>query len=148
MDANIIVTLGKSTANTNLSAPIIGLTGVIIGALISQLGDLIKFNRDKKLHLLRKREETYIEMQEALTKFQEKLPYLKGTKQFPKELRLVFNSVRAKTTTYASEKVCNDFYDLITKHFIGEVVCDGKEMDSDKVDKLIEEIRKELGIKE
>lgn len=148
MDANIIVTLGKSTANTNLVPSIIGLIGVVIGALISQLGDFIKFKRDKQLYLLRKKEETYIEMQDALTKFQEKLPYLKGTNKFPKELRIVFNSVRTKATTYASKKICDNFYELITNHFLAEVIGTGKEIDSNKVDKFIGDIRKELGIKD
>ena len=127
-----------------------GLLGVIIGCFLTWLFTVFtekqRFNREKEFYFLKRKEETYIEMQELITDFIAKMSELKGTRVFPIDLRIKYNSIKAKAETFADEEVKEAFYDLINKEFM-DCICDSKDYSYDKVSKFFELPKKSLGVK-
>ena len=120
---------------------------IILGALISCgttfFLDLIKCGREEKIYYKRKREETYIEMQDFLTDLNAHWAELKKH-LLNNDLRLKYNALRSKAHTYCKKEIVDYFYDIANDLMTGEIGNDLQE----RVDNFIGMIRQDLKIEE
>ena len=91
----------------NIKIALIGFIGTLIGAFVSCgttfLLDLIKCNREEKTYYKRKREETYIEMQDFLTELNAHWHELR-VHNISNTIRIAYNSLRGKAHIYAKKE--------------------------------------------
>ena len=121
------------------------LGGVIIGALISCgttfFLDCIKSKREEKLHYKRKREETYIEMQDFITDLNAHWNELK--KNFlNNDLRLKYNALRSKAHTYCKKEIVDYFYEIANDLMTGKI----EDNIQERMDNFISMIKRDLKI--
>ena len=112
-----------------------GLLGVIIGCFLTWLFTVFtekqRFNREKQFYFLKRKEETYLEMQKIVIDFYARSKELKGTKMFPIDLRTKYNAIKAKAETYADTVIKEAFYDFTNNEFLS-CVMDGKDVSMEK----------------
>ena len=120
---------------------------ILLGALIScgttWFLDLIKFNREEKLYFKRKREETYLEMQDFITDLNAHWNELKN-KFLNNDLRLKYNALRSKTHTYCKKEIVDYFYERANDLMTGNRKDDLQE----RMDNFINMIRSDLKIED
>lgn len=120
---------------------------VLLGALISCgttfFLDLIKCNREEKLYYKRKREETYIEMQDYITDLNAHWNELKN-KFLNNDLRLKYNALRSKAHTYCKKEIVNYFYEIANDLMTGN----RKDDLQDRMDNFINMVRQDLKIED
>lgn len=120
---------------------------IIIGALISSgttwFLDWIKCNREEKLYYKRKREETYIEMQDYITDLNAHWAELKN-KYLSNELRLKFNALRGKAHIYGKKEITDLFYDIASDLMTGKKETNYQERN----DTLLNMIKQDLTIED
>lgn len=120
---------------------------ILLGALIScgttWFLDLIKFNREEKLYFKRKREETYLEMQDFITDLNAHWNELKN-KFLNNDLRLKYNALRSKAHTYCKKEIVNYFYGIANDLMTGNRKDDLQE----RMDNFINMIRSDLKIED
>lgn len=120
---------------------------IIIGALISCgttfFLDWIKCNREEKLHYKRKREETYIEMQDYITDLNAHWNELKNN-VLSVDLRLKYNALRSKAHTYCKKEIVDYFYGIANDLMTGN----RKDDLQYRMDNFINMIRVDLKIEE
>ena len=120
---------------------------ILLGALIScgttWFLDLIKFNREEKLYFKRKREETYLEMQDFITDLNAHWNELKN-KFLNNDLRLKYNALRSKTHTYCKKEIVDYFYGRANDLMTGNRKDDLQE----RMDNFINMIRSDLKIED
>ena len=133
-----------------LLVALIGFVGVLIGAFISCFTtfclDWIKFNREEKIYYKRKKEETYIRMLDIITNNLACLESMKKTKIWEVERKREINAFKSKADLYAKKKIADDFYNILS-NMLGEAIGD-ETFDKSKVDKLVEDIRKDLNFED
>ena len=128
--------------------------GVVVGALITLVGlgiqSWLQSRRERKLHIMRKREELYIN---ACTVLMEHDKYRRDH-QWPKKCKEMFNELQGQMLIYASKKIYDEYYDLDSEICIFyDKIKDKKKIEAksrkmaDKVVAFATKMRKELGIK-
>lgn len=135
-------------------ASLVAAGGVVVGALITLIGlgvqSWLQSRRERKLHIMRKREELYIN---ACTVLMEHDKYCRDH-QWPKKCKEMFNELQGQMLIYASKKIYDEYYELDSEI----CVCYDKIKDKKKIeakshkiaDKIVifaTKMRKELGIK-
>lgn len=136
-------------------AALIGAGGVVIGAVITLCGleiqSWLQLRRERRLHIMRKREELYINACQVLMEHDK----YRRDHQWPKKCKDMFNELQGQMLIYASKKIYDEYYDLDSEI----CVCYDKIKDKKKVeansrkmaDKIVDfatKMRKELGIKD
>lgn len=126
------------------------LMGVIIGAILSSvltmLVDWLKFCRDENIYYKRKKEETYVEMEDLITDYCAHISEIKKINTINKELREKYNHIRTKAHIYAKKNIADKFYNLLNNIMLEAQGI--KDVDVDEWDKLTCDIKKDLGIKD
>lgn len=127
------------------------LLGVIIGCILTWISNIItdsqKFKREKDFYFLKKKEETYVEMCDVVTELYACSKDLKGTKVFPINLRLKYNSIKVKAEMYADKDVTEAFYDFANNDFVESCLFNGNDISLEKFNKVFELSKKSLGVK-
>ena len=120
---------------------------VLIGAIISCgttfFLDWIKCGREEKIYYQRKREETYIEMQDSITDLNAHWNEVKN-KFLNNDLRLKYNALRSKSHTYCKKEIVDYFYEIASDLMTGN----RKDDLQDRMDSFINMVRCDLKIEE
>ncbi len=126
------------------------LGGVIIGgfltAIFAFMNNRINYNMEESRYFKRKKEETYIEMEDLITDYCAHLPEMTKTHAIPVELRTRYNNIRSKALIYAKKKISDKFYEILNKIMLDTTSI--YKIDKEKIDDLTYEIKKDLGIKD
>lgn len=122
----------------------IGLAGVIIGAVITALFtwflDKLRSDREQKIYIIHKKEETYLKAIDCLLSIGTDLRWvLEG--EPGNEVKRKINSTIPHLKLYASEKIMKDYLALQK-----ELQSAPNEKTYPKIEKLIKNIKKELNI--
>ncbi|MBR1373698.1 hypothetical protein IJ556_04520 [bacterium] len=135
-------------------AALIGVVGIVVGALITLCGlglqSVLQSRRERKLHIMRKREELYINACQVLMEHDK----YRRNHQWPQKCKDMFNALQGQMIIYASKKIYDEYYELDSEIWR----CYDKMRDSrtievkaekmaDKIVKFGTKMRKELGIK-
>lgn len=135
-------------------AAFIGVGGIILGSLITLCGlglqSLLQSRRERKLHIMRKREELYISACQVLMEHDK---YCRNH-QWPQKCKDMFNELQGKMIIYASKKIYDEYYALDSEIWQsyekmrdeGAIEAKAKKM-ADKIVAFGTKMRKELGIK-
>lgn len=93
-------------------ASLIGCGGIVLGSLITILGlfcqSLFQFHRERKQHIMRKREELYLKACEVLMEHDKYC----SQHNFNKRCKEKFNEIQAMMLIYASRKIYDNYYTL------------------------------------
>jgi hypothetical protein len=120
---------------------------IIVGALISCgttfFLDWIKCTREEKRYYKRKREETYVEMQDYITDLNAHWAEVKNN-YLSTELRLKYNALRSKSHIYGKKDITELFYGLTSDLMAGKRECNYQERN----EQLINMIKQDLKIEE
>lgn len=124
---------------------------VLLGAFIScgttWLLDWLKFCREERVHVMRNRETTYIELLEYITHTNANKKLMIERREFPDTEKAKYNNILVKCKLYATEKIANDFYTLMG--IIIQDINSGEYTNTKAMyDNLFIEVRKELDIKD
>ncbi len=122
---------------------ILVLLGAIISCGTTWFLDFIKSNRDEKLHYKRKREETYLEMQDLLVDYFAHWNEVK-VGRINQDLRIRYNNLRSKAHIYAKKEITDAFYDIANNIMSGEI----QEDYAERNDRLIQMIKDDLKIED
>ena len=140
--------------NDTIIASLIGAIGIVIGALITLFGlgvqSYLQSRRERKLHIMRKREELYIEACQVLMEHDK----YRRNHQWSRKCKDMFNALQGQMIIYASKKIYDEYYKLDSE------ICqcydkmrDAKAIEA-KADEMADKIvafgtkmRKELGVK-
>ncbi len=136
-------------------AAFIGCGGIALGSFITIIGifcqSLFQFHRERKQHIMRKREELYLKACEVLMEHDK---YCSMNK-FNKYCKDKFNEIQAMMLIYSSRKIYKEYYALdceITNSYSGIVnrkkVDEISNKNADKVEMFANKMRKELKIQE
>lgn len=122
----------------------IGLAGVIIGAVITAwftwFLDKLRSDREQKIYITRKREESYLRVIDCLVSFGIDINWI-YTGESSNEVKTKINSTIPYMKLYASEKIMKDYLALQN-----ELQNNPKKGTYKKMEKLIKNIKKELDI--
>lgn len=133
------------------------LQGVIVGSVITAgftyLLESLRFSREEKLYFKRKKEETYLEMQDVVTELLTNILIICKNKKIADEITDKTNRVRSKVDLYCEQEVADEYKEII-KEFIGITLAEMKVSPMDFVTKLgnrpnelIANMKEDLGIK-
>lgn len=126
------------------------LSGVIIGAFLTaifaSINNLISYNMDENRYFKRKKEETYLEMEDLITDYCAHLPEMKKINTINRELREKYNNIRSKAHIYAKKKISDQFYKILNQIMTEAIVLDN--LDVKEWDKLSHYIKQDLNIKD
>lgn len=93
-------------------ASLVAAGGVVVGALITLVGlgiqSWLQSRRERKLHIMRKREELYIEACQVLMEHDK----YRRNHQWPKKCKDMFNELQGQMLIYASKKIYDKYYKL------------------------------------
>ena len=135
-------------------ASLVAAGGVVVGSVITLLGlgiqSWLQSRRERKLHIIRKREELYIKACHVLMEHDK---YCRDH-QWPKKCKDMFNELQGQMLIYASKKIYDEYYDLDSE-ICGcyDKIKDKKKIETksrkmaDKIVDFATKMRKELGIK-
>jgi hypothetical protein len=135
-------------------ASLIAAAGVVVGAIITLLGlgiqSWLQSRRERKLHIMRKREELYINACQVLMEHDK----YRRSHQWPKKCKDMFNALQGQMIIYASKRIYDEYYQLDTeicqcynKMRNERVIEDKADEIADKIVAFGTKMRKELGIK-
>lgn len=134
---------------------LIGCAGIALGSLITILGlfcqSLFQFHKERKQHIMRKREELYLKACEVLMEHDKYC----SQHNFNKYCKEKFNEIQAMMLIYASRKIYDAYYTLdgeiissyngiTTKKKIEKI----GSRNADKVEAFASKMRKELKLKD
>lgn len=135
-------------------ASLVAAGGVVVGALITLFGlgiqSRLQAQRERKLHIMHKKEELYINACMVLMEHDK----YRREHQWSKQCKEMFNDLQGQMLIYASKKIYDAYYELDSEI----CVCYDKLKDKKKIEaksqKMADQIvnfatkmRKELGIK-
>ena len=135
-------------------ASLVAAGGVVVGALITLMGlgiqSWLQSRRERKLHIMRKREELYIEACQVLMEHDK----YRRNHQWPRKCKDMFNALQGQMIIYASKKIYDEYYKLDSEicqcydkmHNVKAIEAKADEM-ADKIVAFGTKMRKELGIK-
>ena len=135
-------------------ASLVAAGGVVVGALITLMGlgiqSWLQSRRERKLHIMRKREELYIEVCQVLMEHDK----YRRNHQWPRKCKDMFNALQGQMIIYASKKIYDEYYKLDSEicqcydkmHNVKAIEAKADEM-ADKIVAFGTKMRKELGIK-
>lgn len=136
-------------------ASLVAAGGVVVGALITLVGlgiqSWLQSRRERKLHIMRKREELYIEACQVLMEHDK----YRRNHQWPRKCKDMFNVLQGQMIIYASKKIYDEYYKLDSEicqcydkmRDARAIEAKADEM-ADKIVAFGTKMRKELGIKE
>ena len=136
-------------------ASLVAAGGVVVGALITLVGfgiqSWLQSRRECKLHIIRKREELYIEACQVLMEHDK----YRRNHQWPRKCKDMFNALQGQMIIYASKKIYDEYYKLDSEIWqCYDKMRDARAIEA-KADEMADKIvafgtkmRKELGIKE
>ncbi len=135
-------------------ASLVAAGGVVVGSLITLIGlgiqSWLQSRRERKLHIMRKREELYIEACQVLMEHDK----YRRNHQWPRKCKDMFNALQGQMIIYASKKIYDEYYKLDSEicrcynkmHDVKAIEAKADEM-ADKIVAFGTKMRKELGIK-
>ncbi len=135
-------------------ASLVAAGGVVVGALITLVGlgiqSLLQSRRERKLHIMRKREELYIEACQVLMEHDK----YRSNHQWPRKCKDMFNALQGQMIIYASKKIYDEYYKLDSEicqcydkmRDARAIEAKADEM-ADKIVAFGTKMRKELGVK-
>lgn len=135
-------------------ASLVAAGGVVVGALITLMGlgiqSWLQSRRERKLHIMRKREELYIEACQVLMEHDK----YRRNHQWPRKCKDMFNALQGQMIIYASKKIYDEYYKLDSEIWqCYDKMRDARAIEA-KADEMADKIvafgtkmRKELGIK-
>ena len=136
-------------------ASLVAAGGVVVGSLITLIGlgiqSWLQSRRERKLHIMQKREDLYIEACQVLMEHDK----YRRNHQWPRKCKDMFNALQGQMIIYASKKIYDEYYKLDSE------ICqcynkmrDARAIEA-KADEMADKIvafgikmRKELGIKD
>lgn len=139
--------------NDTIIASLIGAVGIVIGALITLFGlgiqSWLQSRRERKLHIMRKREELYIEACQVLMEHEKWCRY-HGENQHCKD---IFNELQSPMLIYASKNIYDKYYKLdseiwatYAKVHTKKQIKNISDNIADKIELFAEDMRRELKI--
>ena len=135
-------------------ASLVAAGGVVVGALITLMGlgiqSWLQSRRERKLHIMRKREELYINACQVLMEHDK----YRRNHQWPRKCKDMFNALQGQMIIYAAKKIYDEYYKLDSEicqcynkmHDVKAIEAKADEM-ADKIVAFGTKMRKELGIK-
>lgn len=135
-------------------ASLVAAGGVVVGALITLVGlgiqSWLQSRRERKLHIMRKREELYIEACQVLMEHDK----YRRNHQWPRKCKDMFNALQGQMIIYASKKIYDEYYKLDSEicqcydkmRDARAIEAKADEM-ADKIVAFGTKMRKELGVK-
>ena len=137
-----------------IMASLIAACGVVVGALITLFGlsmqSWLQTRRERRQHLIQKREELYIKACAVLMEHDK----YRRDHEWPEHCKTMYNELQGPMLIYASKKIYKKYYELdaeICKCYDkikGEKAIGIKSNEiADKIEQFATKMRKELGIK-
>ena len=135
-------------------ASLVAAGGVVVGSLITLIGlgiqSWLQSRRERKLHIMRKREELYIEACQVLMEHDK----YRRNHQWPRKCKDMFNALQGQMIIYASKKIYDEYYKLDSEicqcydkmRDARAIEAKADEM-ADKIVAFGTKMRKELGVK-
>ena len=135
-------------------AALIGVGGIVGGSIITLFGlgiqSWLQSRRERKLHIMRKREDLYIDACQVLMEHDK----YRRNHQWPQKCKDMFNELQGKMIIYASKKIYDEYYVLDSEIQQCYNKMRDKRAIEAKADEMADKIvafgtkmRKELGIK-
>ena len=136
-------------------ASLVAAGGVVVGSLITLMGlgiqSWLQSRRERKLHIMQKREDLYIEACQVLMEHDK----YRRNHQWPRKCKDMFNALQGQMIIYASKKIYDEYYKLDSEIWqcydkmrdVRAIEAKADEM-ADKIVAFGTKMRKELGIKE
>jgi len=135
-------------------ASLVAAGGVVAGSLITLFGlgvqSWLQSRRERKLHIMQKREDLYIKACQVLMEHDK----YRRSHQWPQKCKDMFNELQGQMIIYASKKIYDEYYALDSEiwqcydkmHDKRAIEAKADEM-ADKIVAFGTKMRKELGMK-